>query len=35
MPEIKQPKTYEEQIAILRSHGCTINDEADCKDKLS
>lgn len=35
MPEIKQPKTYKEQIAILRGHGCTIDDEADCEDKLS
>lgn len=35
MSEVKEPKTYEEQIAILRSHGCVIDDEADCMDKLS
>lgn len=35
MPEVKPPKTYDEQIAILRSHGCAIDDESDCKDKLS
>lgn len=35
MPAVKQPRTYEEQIAILRRHGCTIEDEADCMDKLS
>ena len=35
MPEVKQPKTYEEQVSILRSHGCIIDDEADCTDKLS
>lgn len=35
MPEVKQPKTYEEQISILRSHGCLIDDESDCKGKLS
>ena len=35
MADVKEPKTYEEQIAILRSHGCIIDDEADCKEKLS
>ncbi|MEZ3433303.1 MAG: Abi family protein [Lachnospiraceae bacterium] len=35
MHKVKQPKTYDEQIAILHSHGCAIDDEADCKDKLS
>ena len=31
----KEPKTYDEQIAILRDHGCVIDDDADCIDKLS
>ena len=35
MPIVKQPTTYEEQIAILRRHGCIISDEIDCKDKLA
>lgn len=35
MPEVKQPKTYEEQIAILRRHGCAIGDEADCIENLA
>lgn len=35
MSEVKRPTTYEEQVTILRRHGCIINDEADCKDKLS
>ena len=35
MPEIKQPRTYDEQIDILRRHGCVIGDEADCIDKLA
>lgn len=35
MPEVKPPTTYEEQITILRKHGCAINDTADCRNKLS
>lgn len=35
MSEVKQPKTYEEQVDILRKHGCAISDEAGCMDKLS
>ena len=35
MSEVKEPKTYDEQIAILRDHGCVIDDDADCIDKLS
>lgn len=35
MCKIKPPATYEEQIAILRKHGCIINNENVCKDKLS
>ena len=35
MPAVKQPKTYKEQIAILRSRGCIIDDVTDCTDKLS
>ena len=35
MSEVKQAKTYEEQLSILRSRGCIIDDEGDCMDKLS
>lgn len=30
MLELKQPKTFEEQVAILKQHGCVIDDEETC-----
>lgn len=30
MFELKQPKTFEEQVAILKQHGCVIDDEETC-----
>jgi abortive infection bacteriophage resistance protein len=35
MVKIKQPVTYDEQIAILESRGCIIQDEHQCKTVLS
>ena len=35
MAEVKQPKSYEELIKILRNHGCIIENEAECIQKLS
>jgi len=32
--EVKQPKTYEEQIEILRDRGCIISDDASAMDFL-
>ncbi len=35
MREVKQPTTYEEQIALLRSRNCIIDDEEFCKEALA
>ena len=35
MKNIKSKKTYEEQIEILRTRGCVIDDEGECKRQLS
>ena len=32
---LKQPTTYEQQIAKLREHGCNISDDGFCKEVLS
>jgi len=32
---VKQSSTYEQQIAKLREHGCTVSDEPFCKEVLS
>ncbi len=35
MVELKEPKTYDEQLARLREHGVCIADEEFCKQKLA
>jgi len=32
---LKPPSSYEQQIAKLRDHGCTVSDEAFCEEVLS
>lgn len=34
LPEVKSPKTYEEQVEIIKGKGFVVDDEKDCIDFL-